>query len=352
MQTRSDAPLEKLLESLAATKGQEFPNRGVNYFERYKQIKQHLATKYYQATGTGLAAGGHRFTKHDITHVDDVIHKAGQILGVPSEGIPFTKLSPYEVFVLLYAIILHDAGNAYQRAGHEARAFKILVDMGDLSGVETVEKQLIASIAQAHGGKARDGDRNTIGKIVKQDVSGIDGLNVHGRRLAAIVRMADELAENPRRADEIALEQNCAVKQAFLPNYYCKTINTNIDSTSHAVSVKYIIMRSELCDKYPDPENNNEETYIVDYIRKRLQKTDLERRYCNRFLYGFAPVDIFRASLEIYDSEYTVVEEIELELHDTGYPTADRSLKDKCPRFDGQVLCDSLLAQTVQEKNA
>ena len=82
---RNDAPLESLLAAEAALLGAMTPNQRdlITFGIRYVQIKQHLASKYYQVTSTGLAAGGHRFTKHDITHVDDVIHRAGHLLRHP-----------------------------------------------------------------------------------------------------------------------------------------------------------------------------------------------------------------------------------------------------------------------------
>jgi hypothetical protein len=284
--TRADAPLERLLRSKASTNGHEFPNRGINYFDRYEQIKQHLATKYYQSAGTGLAHGGHRFTKHDITHVDDVIHRAGQLVGLGPDGEELSafKFAPYEVFSLLYAILLHDAGNAYARMGHEARAFQIIQDMGDLSALEDVEKRLIASIAQAHGGETEDGNKDTIPSLIREDISSLDGIQVHGRRLAAFLRLADELSENARRADEIALTSGLAPGVSFLPNFYCKTINTHIDAQAGAISIKYTVTKSNLSPSYPGPENDNIPTLVVDYIAKCINKSDRERRYCNRFV--------------------------------------------------------------------
>ncbi len=338
LQIRSDAPLEQLLRTKASESGQDFPNRGINYFNRYHEIKQHLATKYYQSTGTGLARTGQRFTKHDITHVDDVIHRAGQLVGLSGDGDqPHLKLVPYEIFSLLYAILLHDAGNAYARSGHEARAFEIIQDMGDLSALEDVEKRLIASIAQAHGGKTEDGNKDTIPTLIREDVSSIDGIRVHGRRLAALLRLADELSENSRRADEIALKLPYTPPEAFLPNFYCKAINTHVDASAGSISLKYSITKADLQSPHADPENNNNPTLIVDYIAKRINKCDQERRYCNRFLSGFVLMDYMRAALEVYDGP-KMIDEVKVDLSDTGYPAAEQKVRQREARFDGETL--------------
>lgn len=335
VQIRADAPLELLLQERAKVYGAKFPNKGINYYERYIQIKQHLATKYYQVAATGLARGGHRFTKHDVSHIDDVIHRAGQLVGLGKNGPqPFEKIEPYETFVLLYAILLHDAGNAYERAGHETRPFEILLDMGDLSALEDVEKRLIASIAQAHGGKTEDGNKDTIPVVVRQTESSIDGINVRGRRLAALLRLADELSENPRRADEIALS---APTVSYLPNFYCKAINTNIDVLSGTITLAYTIAKRDLVTAHPDPENGDKPTFVVDYIAKRISKCDQERRYCNRFLNGFIYMDYMRASLEIFDGA-KMIDEVRVDLSDRGYPLSGRRVVDFEARFDGERL--------------
>jgi hypothetical protein len=335
---RSDTPLEQLLRSKASTNGIDFPNHGINYYDRYVQIKQHLATKYYQNTGAGLARSGQRFTKHDITHVDDVIHRAGQLVGAGNEGTqPYSKLTPYEIFSLLYAILLHDAGNAHERTGHEARAFDIIMSMGDLSALEDVEKHLIASIAQAHGGKTADGNRDTIPALIREDVSSFDGIEVHGRRLAALLRLADELSENSRRADEISLQAPYTPPESFLPNLYCKKITTQINVTAGSISLKYMLTRSDLISPHPDPENGNQPTLVVDYIAKRITKCDQERRYCNRFLNGFALMDRMRAALEVYEGP-RMIDEVKVDLSDTGYPTIERTVQQRESRFDGETL--------------
>ncbi len=104
-----------------------------------------------------------------------------------------------------------------------------------------------------------------------------------------------------------------------------------------SVSVKYMLQKSYLFDTFLDPENSNKETFIVDYIAKRLNKCDLERRYCNRFLSGFGEIVSLRATLQIYDDN-SLIEEIEADLSESGYPVAGRTLRDLAQWFDGKSL--------------
>lgn len=314
--------LEKLFVNGARSDPSAFPSRNKDYVSSYQSIKEHLANTYYQVTGAALAEGGHRFTKHDITHVDDVIHTAGRIMGADKDGGKSPDISPYELFVLLLAILIHDAGNAYERQGHEIRAADILRNLGALSPLNDLERRLVASIASAHGGKTATGGRDTIEDRVLQDVTEVDGHRVFGRRLAALVRLADEFSERSRRADEIAISTR-KPPGAFLPNYFCQTINVRIDASSRSVSMDFNLNLSDLQGMHPNPENDNKDTLIVDYISKRLEKADLERRYCNRYLAGWCPLDVFRSTISIYEND-VYVGDTSATLSDTGYPTSQR----------------------------
>lgn len=323
-----DSPLERFFVKKATENPSGFPSRQKDYVSAYTTIKEHLANDYYQVTGTALAKGGHRFTKHDITHVDDVIDTAGRIMGIDRSE---PDITAYELFVLLVAILVHDAGNAYERRGHEVKAAAILKKLGATSPFNNLERRLVANIASAHGGKNKDGSRDTIEARVQQEIQEVDGCKVHARRLAALVRIADEFSERSRRADDIALETN-EPREAYLPNFFCRAINVRIDSASRSVSMDFEIEKSDLVEEHPDPENDNKPTLIVDYISKRLEKADLERRYCNRYLAGWRPLDVFRSTVAVHEDDLKIGE-TNATLSDTGYPLVNRG-----PAFVGSDL--------------
>lgn len=320
-----DSPLERYFIVGSQSTPSSFPSRHKDYVAAYKTIKEHLANTYYQVTGAALAKGGHRFTKHDITHVDDVIDTAGRIMGLEKKDCTQSELSAYESFILLMAILVHDAGNAYERGGHELQAAKILKDIGSASPLSDVERRLVAGIASAHGGKNLDGNRDTIDARVTQEVTEIDGRIVHARRLAALVRLADEFSERSRRSDDIAIDTKTP-PEAYLPNFFCRTINVRIDSGSRLVSMDFHLEKSDLVSAHPDPENEGRPTLIVDYISKRLAKADLERRYCNRYLAGWRSLDIFRSTISVHEDDIQIGEPNNATLSDTGYPTVQRNL--------------------------
>ena len=339
---QTNLPLEDWLREKASNSSHSFPNRAANYFERYVLIKQYLADAYYASAGAGLARSGERFTRHDIGHVDDVIQIAGELIGFGSGARSplYMEFEPYEVFVLLLSTLLHDAGNAAGRRGHERAPKEILLELGPIIDLESPERRLIASIAEAHGGRSPSGDRDTIETIIQQSEPKIGVAKVRARRLAALLRFADELSENPRRADPQALKEPYDPPKSAVHNLYCKIINATIDYVGRSVAMEYSLEKTRLAEEFLLRDNGQlQNILLVDYIALRLEKTEQERRYCNRFLSNFASYDRIRVKLSIFDS-YDLIDELGLVLEDRGYPSVSNLIRQTQPEFDGLRLRD------------
>ncbi|MBF0448831.1 MAG: hypothetical protein HQL67_11575 [Magnetococcales bacterium] len=353
---KTDLPLEKLLEEKSTDPNNGFPDRNVSYWHRYVGIKQWIADTYYQNAGSGLALEGERFTKHDIFHVDDVIEAAGHLLGDKANGTTqkfiINTLTPYEIYVLLFAILLHDAGNAKRRDGHEKEPKGIIAEMGEAkSGLNPIERKLIASIAEAHGGRTKDGSKDTIPAVISSKSTSIGQLEVRSRMLAAVLRFADELAENPRRADDQALKKPYDPPESAIHNLYCKIIDTKIDYCSRQISLNYLFGKDRLKEEFLYEMGSCKKIFLVDYISGRIEKCDRERRYCSKFMspdgFGF---DRIRVSLEIHDENDETIEKISLELSDEGYPDSSLCIREKEPQFDGKSLKEKYYRTTKTNK--
>ncbi len=352
VQISLDSELEKRLQKCAQSTS-KFPLRSGKYYENYVAIKQRLAEKYYSVTASALAQQGDRYTKHDIGHVDDVIDTAGRMLGFDTDPAAAAKLlEPYEVFVLLVAILLHDAGNAMGRVGHEQQAGQILREVGAAANLSQLEHRIIASIAQAHGGVVGNGNKDTITELIGHPKPNIGKVTVRARLLAALLRLADELSENFNRADEVAIETEGTPAVSMLANLYCKAINTSIDHTGKSITLTYDV-ETELLPrifKVPNGKGGVEDVMFIDYIASRLEKCESERRYCNRFLVGVAGYDRLRANLLILDN-HREIDNVAVDLEEAGYPGMTKSVKDLEPRFDGRKLLDEHCL-TVQKEQA
>ena len=324
-------PLERHFEDLMSQVDahNKFPYLAINRLDLYKQIKSKINQTYYRDADSGLAAhsGGSAFTHHDLGHVDDVIRRAGQLLGAGSDidepGL--LRLTHHEVFVLLVACLIHDAGNREGRIGHASRARSILRSVSD-QRLDEKELSLISKIAAAHGGTTTDGSKDTIGQLRIED--GVEQSRIRPRHLAAILRLADELAENPRRASARTAELS------DFPNRYCRAISIRVDCQNRALSLDFCVA-DEDCELFRKNENG-EEMYFVDYIRSRVVKTELERRYCDRFLRGFATFEVTRVNMEFIrnDQEWN---NIHFELKEDGYPNLE----------DDSILSPEMLSGTM-----
>jgi hypothetical protein len=354
----TELPLEKQLETQANSRASDFPDTNLNYFNRYREVKQIIARDYYNSTAAGLSLSGERFTLHSIDHVDQVIRQAGHLIGLGTDvrDPAYEKLEPFELFVLLYAILLHDAGNARGREGHERAPRAILRGLGQMSGLDDVEQHLVASIAQAHGGTTATGGKDTITDIIKEPVSRIANRPVRGRRLAALVRFADELSEDSRRADPEAVRgdfrlfpEKASVPESVIHNMYCQLINTWIDYPGRSLSIGFRVHKQYLNLRYPIlHEKRRNEIFLVDYIAQRMNKLEQERRYYNRFTADFIAYDRCRITLQIVDDEGEV-DSIPANLEDFGYPILHYPIKTVEPRFDGALLQEQFFGAVQKE---
>jgi len=334
-----DSKLEQLLRERAQV-SEGFPHATLSYWALYESMKTYIHQSFYRSAGAGLAAEGGRYTRHDIEHVNDVIRTAGHLLGIKS-GSNLSKagqLNSFEVFVLLTAILLHDAGNAVRRQGHEKVALPTLRDMGNLTQLTAVELRLISTIARVHGGTTEDGDKDTIAQLILQPVAVVNNVQVHARRLAALLRFADELSENPQRADPIALKKPYISKAAVVHNLYCQVVNPIIDLPSGTITLEYDLNPSLLAEDYNiDPADDTKIISLVDYIAQRIDKCEAERIYCGRFLADFVRYDRLLVKLLVHDDD-DLLDRIDLELSESGYPSHQRRVDQISERFSGAIL--------------
>lgn len=340
-----NSPLELRLKEIAARENSHnsFPHCGMDRFDLYSNIKAKMNERYYRDIDSGLTADskGGAYTHHDLGHVDDVIRRAGHLLGAGSEAQKpaLYRLNDYEVFVLLVACLIHDSGNITGRTGHESRARQALRAVQN-DVLDQKEISLISGIAQAHGGTTQEGRKDTIGQLRLED--GVEHSKVRPQLLAAILRYADELAENSRRAS------NRASGLSVFPNLFCQSISIRVDYDSRRVYLNFTVA-NDLCITFGKDETG-EELYFVDYIRKRVKKCELERRYCDRFLRGFATFDETRVHIEFLRHDQ-VWKEIHFELKESGYPIPMSDII-SIETLSGKLIADQYTARASAEEQA
>ena len=345
-------PLETLF-SIQSKNTAMFPRASGDYFSQYTGLLQHLRQEIYTKIDAGLAANSAQkgyYTAHDAEHFNEVVRYAGTLLGV-TPGMEVSKMSewkllnPYELYVLLVAIRIHDVGNINGREDHEKSCFTFLRNLGALCGTDQAEKKIIGSIAQAHGGFTGSGEKDTIGSLELSYLIGC--VTIRPRLLAGIVRLADELSENRARANNYALEHNANLPaHSKMYHVYANAISAaHYNVEDKKFYIKYMIeyknvIKSRECDSPSLPGN-----CIIKEMLKRLEKMDRERRYCNQYMRDVCRVDGIRAKIEIVDEDLDAIQEIAIpEMHDnTGYPDSKTpDLKSMLDKIHGEQFIEEL----------
>ena len=359
---KSSLPLEELFRVRAQTRPTELPQMSADYYAQYQQILNIFRTEYYPKIDAGLAANSKVsgfFTAHDAEHFDEVVLHAGNLICAndliarTGSNLP-NELNAFELYILLVAIRVHDVGNMYGRDKHEKMCFQILRDIGSASGNDDAEKKLIASIAQAHGGLTSSGSKDTIGNLQSNIIAG--SVSARPRLLAGIVRIADEICENRRRAANTLIRSTSVPKHSEIYHKYAASLIGNQWSRSDSfLTLRFEAKLSDIvrawgCEERKSSNGKITETYLLDEIFRRLDKMNLERKYCNIFTKEIFTIDSIRASINIVtDEEHESIKTIVVpELSDIGYPQgSEKSLLEKMEEYCGPKFANELNASLM-----
>lgn len=259
-----------------------------DYWNRYTSLLAALRQYVYPYINAGLACLSKSpgiYTDHGSAHFDEVVRYAGLLLGLPSTSAKELILTPYEIYLLLCAIRLHDAGNIDGREDHEKSVFAMIQRYGGSIVHDPVEAALISQIAEAHGGKTLSGDKDTIGQLL--DETQIGAIPCQPRQVAALVRFADEICEHSARAARHHINAGTLPEDNRLFHYYALSVTGALPHPTKSFKLRLTINTKYLSQKYLTPPNElgkRAEKYLLDDVLDRINKLDLERRYCNQYL--------------------------------------------------------------------
>lgn len=332
--------LEVLLQRAAETQT-NFPDPKKNYFSSYQEIVNELKRNVYDAINAGLAANSDEqglYTDHGREHFDTVILYAGQMLNLHHEGdvdkvVELVNkcqwvLTPYELYLLLLGIRLHDVGNIYGRENHEKNILKVIksYSIPHLSK-DRIEAKKVAIIGGAHGGRSACGSKDTIGLMQEAGGDGHLG-ELDFKKVAAIVRFADEICENRFRAPSGG--DSAIPKHNLIFHKFARSIvSSNVKNQT--LSIKFSLDVNDLVESFKISASNPELTKTLpEFFLERIRKTEIERRYCSRFLPDGASLKEIAVDVEIvtYD-EYDDIETLErrqFTLKERDYPGATEDI--------------------------
>lgn len=294
-----------------------------NYNEKFSQIEIYMNSNVHPSVVGGAAnTDGGLLNDHGVDHVKMVIERAGQLLK-PSVSMLQPKLTPYEIFLLLCAIHVHDVGNISGRTDHEKTNGNISNELKPFLDDDVLEIRTFREIAEAHGGR-HNGSKDKLS--VLPEICTVNSQDVRFRALAAILKFADELADDKTRGDRRLLESGNLNEGSQVYHKYSLSIHSAvIRAEEKSIDLVFFLTLDDLKRTWGKRHDDDvKQVYIVDEIYERTKKMHYERVYCSRYMRDFVEIDQISVKIEICemneDGRLETKENIAYILEETGYP--------------------------------
>ena len=356
-------PLEEWLQEKAKKKPNLFPNRDQNYFDLYKAQKAKFSQHIYphinsamvamDSPSTGDSKGITVYTDHGIGHTDAVIETAGRLLGCARKNSKL-NLEPYEIYLLLMTILSHDAGNIEGRGDHQLKIYKLLGHEPTKVLDDTVEMREIHDIAKSHTGKGLVSgleSKDTIVSLEKEKT--LSSIVYHPRRIAALLRFADEICEDRKRIPSILMSNPSVSGGPSAPYLYFGLSITSVDILKDKQSIRIQFdLRPEHVLKplvFNDIRGQLQEKYLIDEVMSRLGKIRRERSYCFRFLHGIIEFVSVTADVNVIeegaDGNFKAHTIGTIDMSEADYPSeSDDRFLSAYPIFSGEAMKDRVFS--------
>lgn len=192
--------------------------RAQEYLVKFRALESHFLEKIHPFVDVGLAVDQMRVAKkgktraakkgnnpdimtiHGCRHVGDLVESLDKLGSSLEEKQGATPLNPLESYILLCAAHLHDVGNIKGRKNHPTNSGELIKEHHALF-YDTETRQNICDVARVHGGVSKKYGHDTFREIHSDHYS-----PPRLWLLAAMLRMADELSENPERVPAALLK--------------------------------------------------------------------------------------------------------------------------------------------------
>lgn len=232
-------------------------------------------------------------TDHGPRHIINVMRNAHQLLGDQVE-----RLSATELYCLILSILFHDAGNILGREGHQLNIGTIYDHVRPAMLPDypfRQEKLNLFNIVGAHCGEAADKSNDTLQFL---EPSHLDGRPVNLRQIAAILRLADELAEGIQRTSLFMQKIHGYPANSKIYHDYASITEVAIDRGGQRIAITYHPTVEVGQDGLLREEQGLRE--MLQFIYKRLQKLDEERKYNKHYCALLEPFKQVSAVFEFW----------------------------------------------------
>lgn len=243
-------------------------NLAKKLYSSYVQTKERLEVHVLEH----ISGSEPSLTDHGPRHIDNVLRNAIRLLP-KRDGLP--DISGREHYCLGMSILFHDAGNIYVREGHRDHIARLHDKIRGTHPSLRRERTLIARAARAHTGRAQDGSTDTLKEV--DDGEHLYEGQVRLREVAAVLRLADELAEGPHRTSEFMRSEGLYDSKSMKYHEYASSTHVYIDRSSGRLALTYEIdltAQDRAGDLGDDVLKGR-----LEYVYARIQKLNQERQY-------------------------------------------------------------------------
>jgi hypothetical protein len=167
------------------------------FYEKYVVLKQRLLDNEYQHWAARFTDGNN----HGPGHIERDLDNLDRLLG--DRFLEDGLITLYELFLAMMSILYHDVGILAGRKGHADTSAKFFDEEGDTYIFETRDRDIIRAAVVSHSAS----------KDIEEECSQFSPIEYFGsesarpRVVAALVRLADELDEDHRRASPVVAKR-------------------------------------------------------------------------------------------------------------------------------------------------
>ena len=315
-------------EWLKNAPAKEYPGKiKVDHYTQYKKLKDYLSTNVHDdvTIGANLKDPDILLNDHGPKHIETVIKRASELLQNSN-----CVLSPFEVYILLCCIEIHDVGNIYGRTTHEKKSINIILQAPGICGRDTIEAKTITRIAETHGGRLENESKDKI-ETLEINESLTHG-KIRSRLIASILRLSDELADDKTRANHTLLFENKLPKKSQVYHAYAHCLQSvDINSTDQSIELKFEVPLKFLKRTFGKMGKN---VFLINEIYERLYKMHLERIYCMSYSRGNIDIEKIRVDIVFYDENLKhSIPRMIFYIQENGYPESKKDIFKMCPEL-------------------
>lgn len=241
--------------------------------------------KLYNGLLPWIRANEPMLSDHGPDHIDNVLKNAYKLLAKEANNLAddVTNKAKYkgiDLYVLCMSILFHDVGNFFQRQGHNQNIQTVLNDLFSqfFYGEFKRDKNHIISAGRAHTGRDSDGSKDTLKGVPEIEHCG--GEKIQLRDIAAIVRLADELAEGPQRTCQYMSLKEKISPESKIYHRYAESTHIMIDAQNGRINLTYEIELNLDTSKQLSESDKKGLKEFLELIHERIFKLDQERKYC------------------------------------------------------------------------